>query len=129
MPQPFGLALDSETHDLYLDGSNNLVVARDAHAIGEHVKQRMKMFAGEWFLDTRVGLPWLPRPGQFAIFDRPYNAGASEALIKAEILNTPGVVAVEDFEARVDRATRGLIVEAEIVTIFDNVRITSEVTV
>ena len=127
MASPFGLGLDAETHDLYLDASNNLVVARDARAIGEHVKQRLKMFAGEWFLDTTAGLPWLPRPGQFAIFDRPYQAGQSEALIKAEIFDTPGVVAIEQFEARVDRATRGLIIEAEILTAFDTVTITSEV--
>ena len=127
MPSPFGLGLDAETHDLYLDASNNLVVARDARAIGEHVKQRLKMFNGEWFLDASAGLPWLPRPGQFAIFDRPYQAGQSEALIKAEILDTPGVVAIEQFEARVDRATRGLIIEAEILTVFDTVTINSEV--
>ena len=127
MPSPFGLGLDAETHDLYLDASNNLVVARDARAIGEHVKQRLKMFNGEWFLDTSAGLPWLPRPAQFAIFDRPYQAGQSEALIKAEILDTPGVVAIEQFEARVDRATRGLIIEAEILTVFDTVTINSEV--
>ena len=127
MASPFGLALDPETHDLYLRPDNSLAIARDAQAIGEHVKQRLKMFAGEWFLDNRLGLPWLPRDGQFAIFDRPYNAGASEALIKAEILNTPGVVSVEAFEARVDRLTRGLIIEAEIVTIFDAAQISAEV--
>jgi hypothetical protein len=128
MPAQIGLALHPQTHDLFLDASNNLVLARDAAAIGEHAKQRMKMFVGEWFLDTTAGLPWLPRPGAFAIFDRPYLAGQSEALIKAEILDTPGVVGIERFEARVDRATRGLVIDAEIVTAFDTAAITAEVT-
>lgn len=127
MPAPIGLALDAETHDLFLRSNGELALARDAEAIGQHVKQRMKFFSGEWFLDTSAGLPWLPRAGQFAIFDRPYNAGASEALIKAEILDTTGVVALDAFSARVDARTRGLIIDAGIVTIFDEVPVNAEV--
>ena len=128
MASPFGLALDAETHDLFLRSDNSLAVARDAAAIAQHVKQRMKMFEGEWFLDTTAGLPWIPQRGRFGIFDRPYRAGQSEALIKAEILDTPGVVEITEFEARIDASRRALVIEAEIVTIFDDrIRITSEV--
>jgi len=121
MADPIGLGISEETHDLYLDDAGNLVMATKARAIGEHAKQRLMFFKNEWFLDTTAGLPWLPRPGRaFHIFDRPYNAGASEAIIKAEILDTPGVVEMTSFEARLDQVTRGLNIEAEIVTTYDD---------
>jgi hypothetical protein len=119
MANYIGLALDATTHDLALDDRGNLKLARDAEAVGQHVKQRLKFFVGEFFLDITAGLPWLPKPGRFAIFDRPYDAGTSEALIKAEILDTPGLRELTSFEARVDRITRGLKIEAEAVPDID----------
>lgn len=114
-----GLALDATTHDLTLDASGNLAMARDAEAVGQHVKQRLKMHVGEWMLDTSAGLPWIPAPGRFAIFDRPYDAGTSEALIKAEILDTPGIRELTAFEARVVSGRRELAIDAEAMTIYD----------
>lgn len=119
MANYIGLALDASTHDLALDDRGNLKLARDAEAVGQHVKQRLKMFSEEWFLDTTAGLPWLPKPGRFAIFDRPYDAGTSEALIKAEILDTPGIRELTGFEARVVAGKRELAIEASAETIYD----------
>ena len=114
--------------DLALSARGDLEIVRDAEAVGQHVSQRLKFFQGEFFLDTTAGLPWIPQRGRFGIFDRPYRAGQSEALIKAEILDTPGVVEITEFEARIDASRRALVIEAEIVTIFDDrIRIMSEV--
>lgn len=119
MANYIGLHLDAGTHDLALDARGNLRLARDAEAVGQHAKQRLKTFEGEWFLDTSAGLPWLPKPGRFGIFDRPYDAGTSEALIKAEILDTPGIRDLTGFEARLVAGRRELAISASAETIYD----------
>lgn len=119
MTEYVGLALDAGAHDLRLDETGALALVRDAHAIGQHVKQRLKFHVGEWFLDTSAGMPWLPRPGQFAILSRPYDAGTSEAVIKAEILDTPGITGIEDFDARVVPGRRDLAIDVSAGTVFD----------
>lgn len=98
-----GLALSDAGHDLYLDAEGNLAMAADNRAIAEHVKQRLLTYAGEWFLDTSAGVPWVRY-----VFTRPFNEVVAESVIKAEILATPGVVALEEFELQVDPRGREL---------------------
>lgn len=56
-----GLALrrdGSAPADLYLADDGNLAVVRDAEAIGQHARQRLMAYEGEWFLDKDAGVPW-----------------------------------------------------------------------
>lgn len=110
-----GLALDPNTNDLYLDKSNNLAIVRGAHAVGQHVRQRVKTFEGEWFLDDTAGLPWFDE-----IMGKQYNPALSEAVVKAEILDTPAVTEVTSFSVGFDRDLRRLnIREVEVLTEYD----------
>lgn len=115
MPAEFvGLYLDPETNDLALDASGSLRLARREDAVAQHVRQRLKTFVGEWVYDLEAGLPWLPgnRTG-FAIFDRPFQQGLADAVVKAAVLGTAGVIEITGYESRVDRASRGFFVEVE----------------
>lgn len=98
-----GLAVDPSTNDLYLDSTGALATVEDAHAVGQHVRQRLKTFAQEWFLDTTAGVPWLTD-----ILGRGYDPALAEAVIKAEILDTDGVTEISRFSVRFDRAKRHL---------------------
>lgn len=110
-----GLAIDPATNDLFVDRTANLALVYDAEAVGQHVRQRLKTFQGEWFLDTEVGMPWLKD-----IFGKAYNPALSEAIVKAEILDTKGVVRIETFAVSFDRHTRGLLINGiEILTVYD----------
>ena len=103
-------------NDVHLDTAGNLVFVTDAEAIGQHVRQRMMFWRGEWFLNVSAGIDWtryvLGRPfGELAI---------AEAVIKREILATPGVREILEFEVEVDRKTRGLkLLRCQLLTVFD----------
>lgn len=100
-----GLAIDPATNDLFLQQDGSLAVVTEAEAVGQHVRQRLKAFAGEWFLDVTAGVPWIRD-----IFAKQYNPALAEAVVKNEILNTDGVTAINSFSVRFDRNTRGVII-------------------
>lgn len=102
----FGLALrrdGSAPADLYLDDTGNLAVVRDAEAVGQHVRQRLMTYEGEWFLDRTAGVPWVRN-----ILGQQYNPVMAESVLKAEILDTDGVTEINSFSVRFDNSTRGL---------------------
>lgn len=110
-----GLAIDPATNDLLVDGSGNLGMVTSTEAVGQHVRQRLKTFRGEWFLDTTAGVPWLAQ-----IMGSKYDPALAEAVVKAEILDTDGVAEITSFSVGFDRATRGLIIrDVEVLTIYD----------
>lgn len=108
-------ALDAETHDLHLEADGNLAMVTDANTVGQHAKQRLKFFEGEWFLNTRVGVPWMRY-----IFPKPPSMAIAEGIIMSEIVRTPGVVEIIDFLMIYDAGMRGIeVLRAEITTIYD----------
>lgn len=112
--QHVGLSLDPVTNDLHFE-SGNLVLARDAEAVGQHVRQRLKTFQGEWFLDTTAGVPWLAQ-----IMGKEYDPALAEAVVKAEILDTHAVTEITSFSVGFNRALRNLeIREIEVLTTYD----------
>ena len=107
MTEPrIGLALrrdGSAPADLYLDENGSLAVVRDTEAVGQHVRQRLMTYLGEWFLDRFVGVPWIRD-----IVGHGYDPVMAESVLKAEILDTDGVTEINSFSVRFDNSTRGL---------------------
>jgi hypothetical protein len=102
----FGLALRRDgtaPADLYLDDSGSLAVVRDTEAVGQHVRQRLMTHLGEWFLDREAGVPWVRD-----IVGHGYDPVLAESVLKAEILDTDGVIDINSFSVRFDSSTRGL---------------------
>jgi hypothetical protein len=115
MAQFIGLGLDPATHDLMLDSSGSLVMATDNEAIGQHVKQRLLFYRGEWFLDTLAGTPWFQN-----VFVRPHNQMVIESVIKREILDTPGIAELTSFQINIDERTRAIqVLEATALSTLD----------
>mgnify|MGYP000135562922 FL=1 len=81
-----GIALNQEEWedggipDVYMGADGNLATVIDAEAVGQHAKQRIKAFSGEWFLNSDVGVPWLSD-----ILGRNYDPVLSESIIKSVI--------------------------------------------
>lgn len=110
-----GLAIDQDTGDVYLGEDGNIAMVTDAHAIGQHVRQRLGAYEGEWFLDTTAGVPWLNE-----ILGKAYDPAIAEALVKAEILDTDGVTEITSFSVGFDRRSRGLMIRSvEVATEYD----------
>ena len=110
-----GLGIDPTTNDLYLDASNKLALVRDAKAVGEHVRQRLMTYTGEWFLDTTTGVPWLDE-----IMGKGYDPALAEAVVKEKILDTHGVKEITSFSVTFDYALRRLnIRDIAVLTVYD----------
>lgn len=97
--------------------NGGLRVVTDAEAIGQHARQRLSCFMGEWFLDAEVGVDWFGR-----IFGgRPNLLPLGEAMAKRCLLTTPGVTAVTEIRTEFDQANRGMqITRCSIETVFDD---------
>lgn len=109
-----GLAIDGDTNDLFLDG-DNLAMVEDAQAVGQHARQRLLTFEGEWFLDIEAGVSWLSD-----ILGKGYNPALAEAVVKAELLNTDGVTSIETFSVSFNRNRRELVInDVEVNTEYD----------
>jgi hypothetical protein len=110
-----GLAIDEATNDLLLRADGNLAVVTDAEAVGQHGRQRLQTYSGEWFLDTTCGVPWLDQ-----ILGKGYDPALAESVVKAELLDTDGIEEITSFSVAFAKATRGLLIrEINVLTMFD----------
>lgn len=105
-------------NDLRLDETGSPVLVFDAEAIGEHIRQRLMLWRGEWFLNTDAGVEWT----RYVLGRPPSELPLAESIIKAEIAATPGVSEILEFSAVYDRASRGLRIErCQVATVFDDI--------
>lgn len=110
----FALNVHPETNDLFLSENGDLSVAKGERAVGVHIKNRLMTFKGEWFLDTDAGVPWL-----HDLLGSRYDPALAEAVVKAEILNTHGVVEITSFSVAFVNDLRKLDIR-EITVLTDN---------
>ncbi len=96
------LLLDDTSWDLSTDATDLLLVDQ-ADGIRQHLAQRLKTFMGEWFLDLRVGVPYL----QQVMVKNP-DPVILDSVFKAEIINTPGIVELLEFDLAINAGTREL---------------------
>ncbi|CTQ67102.1 hypothetical protein [Roseibium alexandrii] len=90
-------------YDLHLDETGNLAMVRNSEAIGQHARQRLQSFEGEWFLDLQSGVPWLTD-----VMGKRFDPVLADAVMKSCLLDTDGVTEVTGFSTTFDRATRNL---------------------
>lgn len=90
-----GRALDSNNDLIFERGSIKLV--DEGAQLVQHVRSRLLMYRGEWFLDTNAGVPYLEE-----IFTKPVNLANIESIFKGIILNTEGVLRLLSFSMTYD---------------------------
>lgn len=93
--------------------SGGLALTNDAN--GETVEQRLRvrlrLFAGEWFLDNRLGVPYYS-----LILVKQPDLGAVESALRSVLLETPGVASLLTYNQRFDAEARALSVEFSVRT-------------
>lgn len=87
-------------------------------AVGQAVLTRLKLFKGEWFIDTTDGTPW------FQDVLGKYTQRTYDAVVRLRILQTPGVRAITSFSSQYDGATRTLVQSSSIDTIYGETTVT-----
>jgi hypothetical protein len=96
--------------DLALNTFGELDLSQDelyfvtgADAVAQHLKIRLRFIEGEWFLDTRIGIPYISQ-----IWVKNPNLAAIQAVFRRAIVSTPGVESLERMDAAFDSAAREL---------------------
>lgn len=96
------LALDNANGDLIIDNAD-LVFVRDIDAVAQFLKQKLRTFQSEWFLDESVGIPYFDQ-----IFVKNPRSVTYDSIFKEAILSTAGVVELVSYNAVLSGDTRTL---------------------
>lgn len=89
-----------------VDGQLVLVGAKfgtQLRELEEHLEQRLRTLFADWFLDTSLGIPYFEE-----VFKKPFNASVVESIFINEILATPGIIRLIEFNMDLDKGTRFL---------------------
>lgn len=81
--------------------TDDLVFVTGADAVAQHLKIRLRLIQGEWFLDTRVGIPYYSQ-----IWVKNPNIGAIQTVFRQAIVTTPGVESLERLDSDFNASTR-----------------------
>lgn len=113
------IGIDKTTGDIELiNGELPLVTGTQEYE--QFLTQKLRTFLGEWFMDIRLGLPYFQE-----IFVKRLNVETVNAVYRNEIINTPGILELQEFDLDLEKISRKLTVsfralstEGEVV--FDN---------
>ena len=105
----------NSSNDLYLL-NGRIAVVSEGEQVLQHVRTRLLTYQEEWFLDTRAGVPYFQE-----VLIKPANLSGTEALIKTEVLQTPGVASLSSFGLEFDPNTRTLTINFTALTTFGDV--------
>ncbi len=98
------LALSSDTWDLQVDAAGNLALVSGAAALAQDAATACRLWVGEWWYGTNIGIPYQAILGQAPNFTALKNQWVQAAL------TVPGVVSAKAFIASFkDRAVTGQI--------------------
>lgn len=87
------------TDDEFLDDNGN----KSLQATAQRLRQKLRFFFGEWFLDKSKGIPYFQQ-----IFLKNPNPTVVESVFVSEIVSDPAVTELESIDFDVDKATRKL---------------------
>lgn len=80
------MILDPEVWDLLVDDSLNIAVATEPYAQAQDAASEIKVFSGEQYYDTSLGLPYWPE-----IFGKVPPLSLIKSNMQAAALRVPGV--------------------------------------
>lgn len=108
----------------YVFGHGQADFYRDQpEAVGQAIRTRLLLFTGEWFLDLSEGTPWGGFPLNAQVVGRGLimgkgNRAIRELVIKERILDTQGVLSIDDFSTSVDSVQRSMSFDATVTTVY-----------
>jgi hypothetical protein len=98
--------------------NNDLIMIDGAERVRQHLQIKLRLWAGEWFLDTEFGTPYLTD-----ILGKQISLGASVAALKKSILEVDGVQTITRFDYTFNRSARNLDVDFDVQTQYGNLNI------
>lgn len=89
--------------DLAIEGGDLVWLRGGPREVRQRIMARLRFFKGEWFLDTRLGIPYF----QNVLVKSP-NLPAIGAMLRRAILTTRGVIELVSFDLRFNETDRSL---------------------
>lgn len=89
--------------DIFIE-DDDLVLVEGVDAIAQDVEIRLTFFLGEWFLDTRLGVPYFEK----ILGQKPVRVEVVKSILRKAIMTTPGMKGIADFTVDFDGLTRKL---------------------
>ncbi len=88
-------------------------LANSPEAVAQAIMTRLRLWVGEWFINTADGTPWMQQ-----ILGKRAPSKNPDAAIKQRILGTPGVQEITAYSSSFDGNTRTVTITATIATIY-----------
>jgi hypothetical protein len=103
-----------ENGDRVFGHSQGDFLVNSPEGVAQCVLTRLKLYVGDWFLNTSDGTPWYTR-----VFGK-RTESVRDAVIKARILGTPGVTGIVSYSSQVSRDLRHFSVQCQVLTAYDS---------
>lgn len=92
--------------------SRNDFLVNSPEVVAQAIMTRLQLWMGEWFADTSDGTGW----SQSIVGKQSKNL--HELMLRQRVLETPGVLNIEDFKSVLEPNTRHLTVSMTVNTVF-----------
>lgn len=106
------MLLDPATHDLSVRGLD-VPIVEGAARVRQNLVIKLRLWVGEWFLDTEFGTPYMTD-----ILGKQITLGGAVAALKRSIQEVSDVADITAFQYNFNRAERKLFVNFEVSTPF-----------
>ena len=106
----YDIALNIASNDLVIK-NNDLILIDNAERIAQQVLITLRFWLGEWFLDTREGMPYL----EYVLVKNP-NMSHIRQILTEKIQSVEGVKSIVSLNFDFRRVTRELYVDFEVDT-------------
>jgi len=103
------MLLDPQTWDLVLDASGNIASAENPYALAQNAASAIRMFLGEQWYNTTLGVPYLTTGNQSQqLLGSPPNVALMKSIFARVAKTVPDVISAKVFiTSIVDRNVRG----------------------
>jgi hypothetical protein len=102
----------------YADNDGAIVTQRAQ--VAQNISNRLRMIYGEWFLDTRLGVPWFEN-----VFVKNPDMSAVDIIIKSVISETPEVTGITAYSSAINKGLRKLTIAFQVSTIYGEIKFTN----
>jgi len=99
------------------NGLNNFHID-NVDAVAQAIDTRLKLWVGEWFADVSDGTGWSQ-----AILGK-HSKNLYELTLRQRVLETKGVISIQEFQSALDPNTRKLVVTMVVETVYGQTDLT-----
>lgn len=112
--------LDADGDMVFGHGQRDFLIDTP-ETVAQSILTRLRLFTGEWFVDLTAGTPWLTQvTGEHTL-------PLADVAIRTRILNTFGVLRLDEYDSEYDPRVRSFTVHARVTTIFGEANLLGQV--